>query len=557
MIRHSDSPTNGKGRVLAITCVVFGLILVSYLGAVSLALPGWTPAKALGLFASGLFIALGVIAWTTNQYRWVAHTFILGAQLMAFAASLTNGGLLGYVAPLQLIAPLAAGFFLSARAATVYGISSVILFALLLLLGVQGIITPTPYSMDAERVAAFFLLSMVSILSLICVIGFVRTQENLLRESRKAEQAKSAFLANMSHEIRTPMNGVLGLLELARESKDGTLDRQGVATVHASATALVTVLNDILDVTKLDQGGITINREACDLRRLCTDVIALFAVQVADRDVVLNLEYDDSLPRWLMLDPVRVRQVLWNLVGNAVKFTEHGHVILRVTAHDREPDRLMVEVEDSGIGLSREAQDRIFDRFAQADETTTRDYGGTGLGLAICRDLTALMGAALCVESVVDKGSTFRFELTAVAADAGAGATAERVRSSGRALRVLVVDDQPINLTVAAALLTHLGHDPCLAEGPDTAIALARAEAFDVILMDIRMPGMDGLGVTEAIRQEAAPNAETPIFAVTASALDEDRARYREAGMDGCIGKPLQLEALAEHLGSARPRAAA
>ncbi|MDF1768020.1 MAG: response regulator [Maricaulis sp.] len=144
-----------------------------------------------------------------------------------------------------------------------------------------------------------------------------------------------------------------------------------------------------------------------------------------------------------------------------------------------------------------------------------------------------------------------------MAADAGAGATAERVRSSGRSLRVLVVDDQPINLTVAAALLTHLGHDPCLAEGPDTAIALARAEAFDVILMDIQMPGMDGLGVTGVIRQEAALNAETPIFAVTASALDEDRARYREPGIDGCIGKPLQLEALAEHLGSAHPRAAA
>ncbi|MFY0636393.1 ATP-binding protein [Maricaulis maris] len=555
MVRHSDSPTNGKGRVLAITCIVFGLILVSYLGAVSLVLPGWTPAKILGLFASGLFISLGVIAWTANQYRWVAHTFILGAQLMAFAASLTNGGLLGYVAPLQLIAPLAAGFFLSARAATVYGVSSVILFGLLFLLGVQGVVTPTPYSVDAERAAAFFLLSMVSILSLICVIGFVRTQESLLRESRKAEQAKSAFLANMSHEIRTPMNGVLGLLELARESEDGTLDPQGVATVHASATALVTVLNDILDVTKLDQGGITINREACDLRRLCSDVIALFAVQVADRDVILSLDYDDSLPRWLMLDPVRVRQVLWNLVGNAVKFTEHGRVVLRVTAHDRESDRLLVEVEDSGIGLSSEAQDRIFDRFAQADETTTRDYGGTGLGLAICRDLTALMGAALRVESVVDKGSTFRFELTAVAVDAGA--TAERVRPSGRSLRVLVVDDQPINLTVAAALLTHLGHDPCLAEGPDTAIALAHAEAFDVILMDIQMPGMDGLGVTGLIRQEAALNAETPIFAVTASALDEDRARYREAGMDGCIGKPLQLEALAEYLGSARPRVAA
>ena len=561
MINDETLQAGDKSRTLAMTCAAFGTVLLCYLGAVSLALPGWSPAKAAGLFAVSLFYGYAFIAWRTSQYRWVAHALIFTAQIMAFAASLTNGGLNGYVAPLQVVAPLAAGFFLTSRSAVIYGAISVGFFALLLVFDINGWVSPTPYSAEAERIAALLLLSTTTLLGLICVIGFVRALERMLGAARQADQAKSVFLANMSHEIRTPMNGVLGLLDLARNGPDGRLDAEGVKAAHASATALITVLNDVLDVSKLDQGGIEIRPEPCDLKALCDEVIGLFAVQTGDRDIGLVLDYEDSLPRWYVLDAVRLRQVLWNLVGNAVKFTARGHVRLVVRQDPDHADSLRVEVEDTGIGLSADACDRIFDRFAQADDTTTRDFGGTGLGLTICRELTRLMGGDLAVESEMGQGSTFHFRLIATPVELAAGtapSTDEPVGdgtgqgktgdSEVRSLTVLVVDDQAINRTAASALLQHLGHDCVLAHGGEDALARAAVQRFDAILMDIQMPGMDGMAVTRRIRRDIPLNAATPIHALTANAFAEDRALYQAAGMDGCLGKPLQIDTLAAQL---------
>ena len=566
MINDATLKAGDKSRTLATTCVAFGTVLLCYLGAVSLALPGWSPAKIAGLVAVSLFYGYGFIAWRTTQYRWVAHALIFTAQIMAFAASLTNGGLTGYVAPMQIIAPLAAGFFLTSRSAVIYGAVSVGFFALLLVFDINGWVSPTPYSAEAERIAALFLLSTTTLLGLVCVIGFVRALERMLVAAQQADAAKSAFLANMSHEIRTPMNGVLGLLDLARNGPDGRLDADGVKIAHASAAALITVLNDVLDVSKLDQGAITIRPEPSDFKALCGEVIGLFGVQVGDRDIDLVLDYDDDLPRWYTLDAVRVRQVLWNLVGNAVKFTERGHVRLCVRPDPDERGCLRVEVEDTGIGLSADARDRIFDRFAQADDTTTRDFGGTGLGLTICRELTRLMGGDLVVESEAGRGSTFHFRLAATpaepAADPVPSAMAPALERTGqgvagggeaRSLTVLVVDDQAINRTVASALLQHLGHDCVLAHGGEDALERAAAQRFDVILMDIQMPGMDGMTVTRRIRRDIPLNADTPIHALTASAMAEDRALYQAAGMDGCLGKPLQIDTLAAQLGTPVP----
>ncbi|MAC90101.1 ATP-binding protein [Maricaulis sp.] len=565
MINDETIQAGRKSRVLAMTSIAFGTVLLCYLAAVSLALPGWSPAKIAGLVAVSLFYGYGFIAWRTTQYRWIAHALILTAQIMAFAASLTNGGLTGYVAPMQIIAPLAAGFFLTSRSAIIYGAVSVGFFGLLLVFDINGWVSPTPYSAEAERVAALFLLSTTTVLGLVCVIGFVRALERMLVAARQADAAKSAFLANMSHEIRTPMNGVLGLLDLARNGPDGRLDAEGVVTAHASATALVTVLNDILDVSKLDQGAIVIREEPCDLRGLCEEVVSLFGVQVSGRDIALVLDYDVSLQNCYALDAVRLRQVMWNLVGNAVKFTERGEVRLAVRPEPGGGGGLQFEVSDTGIGLSAEARERIFDRFAQADDTTTRDFGGTGLGLTICRELTRLMGGELAVESEAGAGSRFHFRLEAVPAGPVGrlegrnadvpGAVSGVASNSGRTLRVLVVDDQAINRTVATALLQHLGHECVLAEGGEAALACAAEQRFDAILMDIQMPGMDGMAVTRRIRHDIPLNAATPIYALTASALAEDRARYRAAGMDGCLGKPLQINTLAAQLADPCPDA--
>lgn len=533
-----------KAVVLARTSLGFAITLTLYLTVISIALPGITPAKIAGAAATLIFYALAFIGWRMNAYIPTAHAFIISALGLAFMASMTNGGVSGYVAPFLIIAPLAAGFFLSVYAAMAYGAAAVGLLTLLFLLDGTGIITPTPYPESAERLASLFLLSTTTILGLACVLGFSSAVSRMLDEARKGERVKAAFLANMSHEIRTPMNGILGLLDLAKASRNRSMPADHVDIIHASATALVAVLDDILDISKLEQGQIEIAAEPTDLRELCDDVVQLFSARLTGSDVELRLEYDPALKRAYRVDPLRLRQVLWNLVGNAIKFTEKGHIIVHVGIADGEANRLRFSVEDTGIGMSEAAQARIFSRFSQADETTTRRFGGTGLGLAISRELTELMGGELGLKSAPGKGSTFWFTIKAEPSDLSETPADAEMSTQGSSLPILVVDDQAINRTVAAALLTHMGHKPVLAESGCEALDICERQAFEMILMDIHMPDLDGCQTTQLIRNGTSPNQNTPIYALTASALDEERERYFAAGMNGCLGKPIQLDTL-------------
>ncbi|MBR9826151.1 MAG: response regulator [Alphaproteobacteria bacterium] len=550
MINDHTITDHQKTIVLGRTSLAFGAVLGLYLIVISFALPGITPAKIAGGTASLVFFALGFAALRGLYYRSIAHAFIISAQLLAFLASLSNGGITGYVTPFLIIAPLAAGFFLSVPAALTYGLSTIGLLSGLFLLDGSGIITPTPYSEQAERLASFILLSTTTLLGLICVIGFASVTSRMLDEARKAERAKAAFLANMSHEIRTPMNGILGLLDLARASQERHMPADHVEIVHGSATALIAVLDDILDISKLEQGDLKITPEPTDLRRLCEDVIRLFSARLTGGDVAMHFEYDQELGTGYVVDPLRLRQVLWNLVGNAIKFTETGHVTLRVLPDRERQDGLRFEVEDTGCGLSLEAQERIFSRFSQADETTTRRFGGTGLGLAISKELTSLMGGELGVQSEQGAGSTFWFTISAAPAELNRSASMQTQGDTSEAgLTILVVDDQAVNRTVAAALLGHLGHNTRLATGGIEALGLCETEVFDLILMDIHMPDIDGCQATQLLRSGQSPNADTPVVALTASALEAERQRYFEAGMDDCLGKPVQLSALKDVIG--------
>jgi signal transduction histidine kinase/ActR/RegA family two-component response regulator len=371
------------------------------------------------------------------------------------------------------------------------------------------------------------------------------------RQAEAASVAKSQFLATISHEIRTPMNGILGTTELLLDSPLTPSQRQYANTAHHSATALLGLIDDVLDLSRIEAGKVTLRTASFDLRALATDAVQLMAAIARDKPVALRCTLPPQLPERLLGDPVRLRQLLVNLLHNAVKFTDSGQVSLQVTmAGDESPDGLQLrfEVRDTGIGIAADQLDSVFDAFTQGDASSTRRHGGSGLGLAIARDLAQLMGGRLGVQSMPGEGSNFSFELTFKrAADPPPPALYSKgADEGGGPAHVLLVDDDTINQMVVQAMLTKLGCRVDLAADGNTACAAVSSQRYDLVLMDCHMPLMDGYEATRSIRQAEAGSARrTPIVALTADALAGNRERCIESGMDDYITKPVNSAMLA------------
>ncbi len=376
-------------------------------------------------------------------------------------------------------------------------------------------------------------------------------------EAQAANLAKSQFLANMSHEIRTPLNGVLGMAQALERDSLTPSQRDRVSTIRRSGKALLAILNDVIDLSRIEAGKLDISITAFDMADVIESVLDTYRDVASAKDVELGCDISASARDVFLGDPLRVRQILLNLVSNAVKFTDEGRVRVEVSAT---ADGVVIKVADQGVGIAEQDLMHLFEKFSQVDGAADRRFAGAGLGLAICRELTELMGGRITVESEAGKGSTFTLALPLERARGGGAPTAltpgenpAKAFRPDRPLRILAAEDNETNRRVLEVLLEPLGAEVVLANDGAQAVEAFRSQSFDVVLMDVQMPVMNGVAATRMIREieRREGRASTPIVAISANVMVHQLEEYAAAGMDGHVGKPIEVERLYAALSAA------
>jgi two-component system sensor histidine kinase EvgS len=380
-------------------------------------------------------------------------------------------------------------------------------------------------------------------------------------QADNANRAKSTFLATMSHEIRTPMNAVIGMLELALKRADhGHLDRPAIEVAYSSAKDLLELIGDILDIARIESGRLTLSPERANLRQLVESVIRVFDGLARQKSLSLLMDLDSGINTDVLIDPLRFKQILSNLISNAIKFTEQGQVKITLQTlmeKDTQLLQLKVRIQDSGVGISKQDQERLFEPFSQADNQIQQARTGAGLGLVICRSLCEMMGGTLELSSEPGQGTqvNMSFNLTRLEPLAVSTAIREALPQTGEALNILVVDDHPANCLLLCQQLEFLGHRCAVAEHGAQGLELWLQDHFDLVVADCNMPIMNGYDLTRAIRnhEQVHGHQRCAIWGFTANAQPEEKQRCREAGMDDCLFKPISLTSLSERLNRIHP----
>lgn len=548
-----------RARCIEFMCVTF-ILITSILTVNALLQYGWSTRRVLGPAAIAYYCAIIALLRLRRSVFLSSLLLVSGVSLVNLAYILITGGPQSYALAIICAIPLAAAFLMNTRGLAIF---TVVTLAMIAAIKVMAMHTGADFHVNMR-----IMITAIAIVS-VATVGFGYAQiykmqskrlldinAELQGERERAEavsELKSRFLANMSHEIRTPMNAILGMTQILRTEDLSAKQLERVNIINESGDALMRILNDILDLSKVEAGKVEIHVTPFDLCDLMRSVEAAFALKADEKGLLFTITVDDGLPRLLVGDATRIRQVISNLVSNAIKFTDQGHVAVHVgadanAAEDADADAvtLAIRVEDTGAGLSEEALETLFSPFTQADQSVSRRHGGTGLGLAISRELAVLMGGDITVDSRPGAGSTFTARLVVERGserrDAPRNASADGADASRLdGVCILAVEDQVVNRAVLQALLEPLGPTLVFAEHGLEAINTWAVRDFDVIVMDVQMPLMDGVEATREIRrlEAEAGRPRTPIIALTANVMAHQIHEYADAGMDAFVGKPI------------------
>jgi len=489
-------------------------------------------------------------------YAAIYSLLILGGT--AASALPDNAGINSAMLPVLAIAPAMCAFMAGRRAAIAFyaAASALIIFLFWISITHPPQMVSGDYNRETNRlVQGSFAMTLSTLLSVFIserIYLLAAELREAAERARKAEAATADFLAKMSHEMRTPLNGVIGLAEALRRKDIGESERRLAQTIERSSNSLLRILNDVLDLSKIQAGKLAIEMRSHAPRAIAGDVVESWRENAAGKGLSLSCEISEATPEHVMIDDLRVTQILQNLVSNAVKFTDQGAVRLSLDSVPLSAGRWRLEfrVSDTGPGIDQSRIEQIFDRFEQGKAGTARRYGGTGLGLPICRELASLMGGRVSVESANAQGATFLFALTVDEADrvAADSSDADSAALDYQPLRVLVAEDNEVNRLVINELLKSLGVQAAFVEEGRSCIEAASLERFDVIFIDKEMPVLDGLEAARIIRASGGPSAAAAIVAVTGDGALQDDPGFNSSGIDDWIVKPITLKILSDAL---------
>jgi signal transduction histidine kinase/CheY-like chemotaxis protein len=529
-------PERSAQRVFAITTWL-GLVLC-FISSVLALTSGLTVLAALN--AVNVVVSAVVLRWLgahpKAMVRLFLWTFAFTLPLGALATTPMEVTMVGYF----FLLPLVSATMLSERETRRWFYRLMVVGSVVLIAGNLGFTVPQVDPLPLFNQIFNFVATLVAAMALLAALS--RERDRSEERMREVERAKSAFFANIGHEIRTPMNGVMGMTDALLMRELGGEEREMAQTIRTSGALMLALIDDLLDLSKLEAGRLALHEGPLSLTVLAGELRGLWTPMANKKHLEFSVSLEAALPAVVRVDGLRLRQVLGNLINNALKFTQRGSVRVELA---RRGEQLCCVVHDTGIGISPEQQQRLFERFVQADDARARRYQGSGLGLALSRDLATHMGGSLVVDSVLGQGSRFTCLLPLVEAEVLVAEPTKALRQLPAGLRVLVVDDNAINRLVAQRLLDHSGCAVEVAVDGRAAIETLGRHEFDVVLMDVHMPELDGLQVTRRIRES---NQRLRIIGVSASAESDDVKSCRDAGMNDFLAKPMTRERLLETL---------